>query len=132
VFSRGIRDLQRCDEMAIHLRICFSSQPVLSRRRAVRRGANAGPVCGWCHTCAADGLSVAHADESQSNEPVAAQGYVGWLMEDQFGEREPSPFAAWASPKAVGDPGTLMSQWETPARLSANSLVPYVSQGTQR
>src|SRR5215216_939667 len=30
--------------MTVYLRICFSSQPVLLRRRAVRRGANAGPI----------------------------------------------------------------------------------------
>jgi len=36
--------------MVIYLQIFFSSQPVLLRRRAVRRGTNAGPIC-WCrHT----------------------------------------------------------------------------------
>jgi hypothetical protein len=41
----GFCDLQRCHEMAIYVRICFSSHPVRLRRRAVRRGANAGPIC---------------------------------------------------------------------------------------
>jgi hypothetical protein len=43
VFSRRIPHLRRCHDMRIWQGICFSLQLVFSRRRAVRRGANAGP-----------------------------------------------------------------------------------------
>jgi hypothetical protein len=62
--------------MTIYLRICFSSQPVVLYRRAVRRGANAGPIC--------DGVIHALAGWPGCPSPSNAQPFVfaKWIKRD--------------------------------------------------
>jgi hypothetical protein len=64
--------------MTVYLRICFSSQPVLLRRRAVRRGANAGPICDVViHALARTPPVVRH--------PPTPRSYSPWIKRGRFG-----------------------------------------------